>query len=76
MRNYLAMNHKIRLNSEMSEGEIFQEIRSVFDGPMAGADDFPFYKLVVRHLLLRFCHPGQLTQSLGGMLKSFLPRMT
>ena len=38
MRDYLAMKHligKIRLTSDMNEGEIFQEIRSVFYGPMA-----------------------------------------
>ena len=67
MRDYLAMNHligKIRLNSDMSEGEIFQEIRSVFDGPMAGADNFPFR-------ILQTCGGGSKTLSTPVLSSSF-----
>ena len=45
MRDYLAMNKligKIRLTSDMSEPAIFEEIRSVFEGPMGGNVNFPF----------------------------------
>ena len=45
MRDYLAMNKligKIRLTSDMSEGAIFREIRSVFEGPMDSDPNFPF----------------------------------
>ena len=67
MRDYVAMNHligKIRLNSDMSEGEIFQEIRSVFDGPMAGADNFPFR-------ILQTCGGGSKTLSTPVLSSSF-----
>lgn len=33
---------RIRLSSDMSEEELFDEIRSVFHGPMAGKRDFQF----------------------------------
>ena len=45
LRDYLAMNKlvgKIRLTSDMNERAIFQEIRSVFENPMAGKFMFPF----------------------------------
>ena len=33
---------KITLSSNMTEDELFSEIRSVFRGPMGGNEDFPF----------------------------------
>ena len=54
LRDYLAMNKlvgKIRLTSDMSEGAIFREIRSVFEGPMAG-------NLLFRFKILQTCGGG------------------
>ena len=47
---------KIRLNSEMSENEIFAEIRSVFSIVMGNDEDFPF----------------EILQSAGGGTKSLV----
>ena len=49
-REYLAQNGligKIRLSSDMSEREIFQEIRSVFNVPMGDDPDFEFKLLQI-----------------------------
>lgn len=45
VRDYLASNHligKIRLNSNMSEALIMNEVRSVFEVAMSGNPCFPF----------------------------------
>ena len=65
--DYLAMNKlvgKIRLTSDMSEGAIFREIRSVFEGPMAG-------NLLFRFKILQTCGGGSKTLSAPVLSSSF-----
>ena len=67
MRDFLAMNKligKIRLTSDMSEGAIFREIRSVFEGPMDGNPNFPFK-------ILQTCGGGSKTLSAPVLSSSF-----
>lgn len=66
-RDYLAMNKligKICLTSDMSEGAIFREIRSVFEAPMAGNPIFPFK-------ILQSCGGGSKTLSAPVLSSSF-----
>ena len=67
MRDYLAMNKligKIRPTSDMSEGAIFREIRSVFGGPMDCDPNFPFK-------ILQTCGGGSKTLSAPVLSSSF-----
>ena len=67
VHDFLAMNKligKIHLTSDMSEGAVFTEIRSVFEGPMAGDPNFRFK-------ILQTCGGGSKTLSAPVLSSSF-----